>query len=397
MRFLERPPGERWKDLAQAELALQDSPRTSRYIKSAVVKRWAKTTTDKQDRLAAYKELFKLEEENSLALVFTSFELIEDEEYELFREVIWNQTKGYRQSVPLLTYCDAIVKQKIGDTEGAKATAEAAFQLTENDLQFGNAFRRAEVRLQTARMLKQNEQVDMAIREYRRLLDTTNDYQMLTVKQDVARSLSEYLHDRSRDKEAAEVLEELVKAGKDQQYIDFSGHLSRMHYFWAEHYRQNGNREKQIESLDKAIEADPNDSDVLIALYRLPRADKQRRERTSELIRRSVQNYEKQIQELRSSGGFNQRGDIATALNQVAWLVGNTEGDMEKAVRQSRRSLELIPHSAASLDTLGRCYYAAGDLENAVRYQKRAVRLEPYQQQIVRQLVFFESELAKSK
>ena len=88
---------------------------------------------------------------------------------------------------------------------------------------------------------------------------------------------------------------------------------------------------------------------------------------------------------------YRERADLATLLNQVAWLVSNTEGDFEKAVRQSRRSLELVPHSAASLDTLGRCYYAADDLENAIRYQQRAVRMEPYQHQIRRQLEFFQS------
>ena len=76
--------------------------------------------------------------------------------------------------------------------------------------------------------------------------------------------------------------------------------------------------------------------------------------------------------------------------NQLSWLIGNTEGDQEQAVQQSRRSLELRPHSAGSLDTLGRCYFAVGDQENAIKYQRRAHRREPHSQQIRRQLEEFE-------
>ncbi len=50
-------------------------------------------------------------------------------------------------------------------------------------------------------------------------------------------------------------------------------------------------------------------------------------------------------------------------LNQFAWLVANTQGDVQAALESSRRSLELIPDDPGYLDTLGRCYFAAGDLE----------------------------------
>ena len=61
------------------------------------------------------------------------------------------------------------------------------------------------------------------------------------------------------------------------------------------------------------------------------------------------------------------------AYNQWAWLIANTEGDYPKAVRYSRRSLELEPDTASFLDTLGRCYYSAGDYEKAVESQREAV------------------------
>jgi tetratricopeptide (TPR) repeat protein len=91
--------------------------------------------------------------------------------------------------------------------------------------------------------------------------------------------------------------------------------------------------------------------------------------------------------------------------NQLAWLIANTEGDYEKAVRYSRRSLELLgaandyletaARRASFLDTLGRCYYAVGDYEQAVKNQREAVQLIPHMQVMQRQLKLFEAALAK--
>ena len=62
------------------------------------------------------------------------------------------------------------------------------------------------------------------------------------------------------------------------------------------------------------------------------------------------------------------------AYNQWAWLIANTEGDFPKAVRYSRRSLELEPGTASFLDTLGRCYYSAGDIRKGGREPTRGGR-----------------------
>jgi len=85
------------------------------------------------------------------------------------------------------------------------------------------------------------------------------------------------------------------------------------------------------------------------------------------------------------------------AYNQWAWLIANTEGDFPKAVRLSRRSLELRPDTASFLDTLGRCYYSAGEYEKAVESQREAVRLIPHMQVMQRQLKQFEKTLAERK
>jgi tetratricopeptide (TPR) repeat protein len=87
--------------------------------------------------------------------------------------------------------------------------------------------------------------------------------------------------------------------------------------------------------------------------------------------------------------------------NQWAWLVSNTEGDFQKAIRYSHRSLELNTNGesgeASYLDTLGRCYYAAGDYENAVNYERQAIAKQPYMQVMQRQLKDFEKALAEKQ
>jgi Flp pilus assembly protein TadD len=63
-----------------------------------------------------------------------------------------------------------------------------------------------------------------------------------------------------------------------------------------------------------------------------------------------------------------------SSYNQLAWLLGNTHGDLEEAARCAKKSLELSPNSGAFLDTLAHVYYAKGDFEQAVKYQWRPNR-----------------------
>ena len=129
-------------------------------------------------------------------------------------------------------------------------------------------------------------------------------------------------------------------------------------------------------------------------MHRLPRARERWRKRTSQLIADAVKSFEDLLKGFRVAGEFENKSAVGITLNQLAWLVSNTEGDFEKAIRLSRRSLELRPGRGESLDTLGRAYFAVGDFERAIRYQRRAVRKLPHSQQIVRQLEEFEAQAA---
>ena len=111
-------------------------------------------------------------------------------------------------------------------------------------------------------------------------------------------------------------------------------------------------------------------------------------ERIKRLIKRAADDMRKKIK--RSPRD-------ATNYNQLAWLIGNTEGDMNEAIKLSKKSLELSPDTGGYYDTLGRAYYGKGDYENAVENQLKAVELDPHSGQIQRQLKLFQDALKEKK
>jgi len=157
-------------------------------------------------------------------------------------------------------------------------------------------------------------------------------------------------------------------------------------FYLACYFESQDNYQEQRKHLELAIAHDQLDADILIAMYRLKDADKSFHESTLTRIRRACKVLENRIQE---------DPENPQHYNHWAWLVSNTEGDFQKAVQYSLRSLELSPNSPSLLDTLGRCYYAAGDLENAIKFQRQAVQQHPRVMVMKRQLEQFERELAE--
>jgi tetratricopeptide (TPR) repeat protein len=223
--------------------------------------------------------------------------------------------------------------------------------------------------------------------------------------------LSDLLFDLGNELASAEVQQTAVKAiDSDPKVLQNFGRSpgaerARMHYRFAMHYARIGDREQHRQRLQEANRHDPFDVDVLIAMYKVPDAGPEWRKKTVErlaAVAGRLREVARQYEQI-ADNPANQRirlelvKPLASIHNQFAWLVSNTEGDLQEALRSSQRSLELAPETAAYLDTLGRCYYAVGDLENAIRYQTRAVQREPWTQQIHRQLDFFQKALADSK
>jgi tetratricopeptide (TPR) repeat protein len=262
--------------------------------------------------------------------------------------------------------------------------------------------------LSMAKELEERLQFDWAVREYRRTIEKQPPESLDNILSRIW--VANLLHDYEHEKEAAEALEPLKKRvlgeGRPAQdyiriremyreRIDFPSPeeiAARFHFYRACQYQNEKDLQRARGELDQAINSDPKDADVLIAMYNFPEADAKWKSAALERVRKLEKQFEKDIIENPTD---------SSAYNQWAWLVSNTEGDFQQAIRYSHRSLELNKRgesgAASFLDTLGRCYYAAGDYENAVKYEREAIAKVDYLQVMQRQLALFEKALADKK
>lgn len=142
-------------------------------------------------------------------------------------------------------------------------------------------------------------------------------------------------------------------------------------------------------------------------MYRLPNADDAWKAMTKEKIDLVAAEYYRDVEEHRMTmdAADDERSKQLTMqyyahyCNQYAWLIGNTFGDHQQAVKLSQDAVkicqqlpEIKSNLAGYLDTLGRAYYGAGDVANAVKNQGLAVALNPVSGQIRRQYDFFAKE-----
>lgn len=159
--------------------------------------------------------------------------------------------------------------------------------------------------------------------------------------------------------------------------------------------QEKGDVEAAMEAFEETYEINGGNPlgltvDVLIAMYRL-NGSEEWTSRVKGLVRVAERKLEREVSDMRraarNGGAFGGGvGVLANRLNGYAWLVGNTEGDYDKALQRSLESLEIFPDQPAYLDTLGRCHFAVGDLESAIGVQRRAVELDPHLPPLQQQL-----------
>ena len=203
--------------------------------------------------------------------------------------------------------------------------------------------------------------------------------------------MAEMLHEHGQDLEAANVLEKVVQGidlGRiteaELQGRDLKEVRGQWQYFLACRWKAAGDAAKQREFLQKALQTNPADVDVLIACYRLPNQSPQGRAKVVAAIKKLAAQLREQIAE---------EPDTASTYNQLAWLIGNTEGDFDQAIKMSLTSLDLKPDDAGYYDTLAHVYAAKGDLKNAIKYETKAAKLEPHTEAIRVQLEEFRKKL----
>lgn len=268
---------------------------------------------------------------------------------------------------------------------------------------------------QVARMLKARGRFDWAEREIRGIIDHCDIESIVGVsaRQELARMFSEQL----RHEDAATVLFPIAdRAEKDRLYqarmsqwkISLSRIRSLYHYesglALLEKDGESAETLGEVKSkLQLAYRFDNDNIDILIRMYRLD--DPGDTDWKSTVMKQLLQNQ----QALKTSIGRIEsrkkiippeayKAELGELYNQYAWLVSNTEGDFERALKCSLDSLaflddEDIDQRAARLDTCARCYFSLDRVEEAIQAQEQAIKLDPFSPPMMRQLKQFKAAL----
>jgi len=287
--------------------------------------------------------------------------------------------------VAALVYRQAAAEAALGRRDEAERTAEKARTLYPADREL-----QQQAHLETAMALQRQGWFAWAAAEYELVSESGWSKYAFSARSRYA----EMLHDQGQHLKGAEVLKKLLQPedARLRRIIDSARESlrplhARMNYFHACHWKDQGNTEEYRQYLDKALEADPNELDTLIACYQLPDQTPEYRDKIVAAVRRATEALQKEVEAAESPM------DQASAYNQYAWLVGNTEGDTDLALKYAHRAVELVPDSGAYLDTLAHVYYGRGDYAKAVEYQEQAAQADPHSGLIRSKLELFRKTL----
>jgi len=381
-----------WRKLIDAELALlrqtpeESSPElVARLARFQVA--WLKKLGKNDEAIAAIRQLVDLEPGDSESVAELLEWLIDQKAWKVV-DVLTERFACRFAAEPVLLYSLAQACAERGEKKRSEETALRAFHLHpgKQDEQLVHHYA-------VAQQLRERGQFAWARREYEHVISQGSEEEELTVMSRVY--LSEMLHEQGQDLDAAGALEKLVRAidtGKVTEAMLYGREArdvrSRLHYFSACDWATKNNAAKQRECLQKGLDANPEDIDVLIACYHLPGEP-------AAYHAKIVASVEKTAAKLHAAIAADPEN--ALMYNQYAWLVGNTEGDFDEALKCSRKSLELQPEEGGFYDTLAHVYFGKGDLENAVKYQTKAAQLDPHSGLIQSKLKLFRKKLEEKK
>lgn len=383
-----------WNKAIDAELKLYQakSPDTDFTTVSALMQRRLdlcnelKLVDETTAGLLAIVDLINEDEDRpqfDASLVWAIAWIVEHDRWDVLNQ-LYQKYRGEIHGDRKLLYRYAAALSRSGQTDEANKLAERAFSMKVDE---------PIDRVSIAAAIADIGAVDWALREYKTAIEAMPplSYESLIARREV----STWLHDRQDYKGASDVLLEFfqrIQAKENRlalrelrQQLDGTQYLNaiegRQLLYQANHHHSRGEFDLERETLEKAYEKYDDDPDILIAMFRMPDASEEYKQRTRDRIAKMAESYANQIDD---------SPEDPSKYNQWAWLVSNTEGDFAQAVQHSLHSLELSPDEPSYLDTLGRCYFSAGDVENAIKSQRKAVELAPQYQIMRRQLAEFE-------
>jgi tetratricopeptide (TPR) repeat protein len=398
----------RWAHLVDDELSAPDAAgqfESQREIELDVQRRLADCLASQfADRELAEKIMRRaiIASPNDRASILTLVDwFVTRQAWELIEETNKRFERAFSAD-PILLYTLAEARRAAGKQSVADELAKKA-----SGLVFGGP----DAHYEMAKRLSSRGLFEASEREYRQVIDATPPETKTAIRSRT--ELAEMLHDLQRDVEAANVARSLRNAmALDRKVLAAFEEMpfqlkptARVHYYLACDYGRKKQSGKQVKQLEWAIEQDPSDADVLIALYETSADTVDRRSKVMSLVHTADAKFRDEI--AKNSSAFE-------AYNEDAWLIGNTEGNYEQAIQYSQTSLRLLrdvigaaevvsPSEASEverseggfLDTLAHCYAGNKDYESAVKYQTLAAEKDPHSQAIARALGQFKAKLAE--
>ena len=375
-----------WKRLVASEQqSLKTSPRfTSRDVVSELLRReieMLESLGRRDEAVQAMRELVPLESGQPQSLIRLVEWLAQKKAWSVIDDVATRFGQAFDQQ-PLLMYTLAEARLAQGNRAGAPDRRPGS-GVNGDD---------ASEHLAVGRRAAEAGRCPWAEMEFRHVMAAGPLDNALVV--DAYHRLAEMFHDQGQDEAAGKTLQAVVDRMDAQpaiaQAIGQTGRKpessrSRMLYCFSEQERLKGNvRGKRNCWTWQSPAIRPTPTCWWPSTGCRIRANARRRQ-TLQKIRAAADSFRKEV---------IAAPENAEHYNQLAWLLGNTLAESDKAVadealRASQRSLELQPGEGGLMDTLGRCYYARGDYEAAVRHQSEAARLEPHSGLIRRQLELF--------
>ena len=382
-----------WTKLVEAEQAALESAskETSPEIVAALLRfqiNWLKKLQQTDKAMAAMRRLLDVEQGNPATLAELLDWLVEQKAWKVVEELAQRFDAQIKENAILLyTLAQAYAAQ--GDNPRAEKAAEEALRLNP-----GKEVEQIDLhRYPTAFQLRQRGLFTWAEREFRYVIQNAPEGHDCAAAAQFG--LSEMFHDRQKHEAAAKLLEDALRTHEKLQRGDNeiarrspAEIRSRMHYFLACHFQNQKDLPKQQEHLLAALEGDEPDIDAIIAFCRLPNLSPEQRQKSRAVIAKTIAELEDRIRS---------EPNNPTNYNQYAWLAGNTAGDLDLALKYSKKSLELSPETGSYFDTLAHVYFAKRDYENAVKTQSKAARLEPHSGQIRQALERFRVKLDEQK
>lgn len=405
-RYLEDPAATfaQWQTLADEETReLELRPDPIRLVLLREFLRWQVDMWERQGRraeaIATMRRTLPPQNASLADLRETADWLLQREAWPLIEALAEQFPDAFAQD-PSLIYRRAESLRRQNQPEAADELARQARETQVDDEPF--------LHVELGRQLVERGWIDWAEQEFRHTIKSFEAGSHASLEAHIR--LGMLYHDLARHAEAYAVLKEVVDLMERNTTLvrrlqelqrDPNRVRGQMYFSRALDLHQQGQYEQEREALAQALRNDGINADILIAMFRVPAApedwQKQTRDQIDQLAGRfraaillAERNYEVVPND-------DSRDQLALMLNQYAWLVANTQGDVQAALDSSRRSLELAPDDPGYLDTLARCYFAAGDLDNAIKHQRRAAEQEPHAGPIRRQLELFEKTLAEQR